>query len=88
MCSSWGVDYIEHCLGLVWVYPEEDLLIEVSVLNEDNQLAKTNPTLRIVGKHDSAVFSHPILLIKRVIFILAILALIVVNLYAWRKVKK
>lgn len=85
MCSIWASDYVEHCLGIVWLYPYEDLYIEVTVINEDSYLSNTNPKLRIVGKHDYAVFGYPIKLIKNILFILPIIALLLIGFYTLRR---
>ena len=61
-------------------YPFEDTFVVVEIVQPDPVLAKANPRLEIVGKHDNAVYEH--LRLLRIVrdFVLLFLALCVIGL--------
>jgi len=56
MWSSFGGGEAEHGLALVTVQPEEQIAITIDVTTPDTALSSFQPRLKLVGKHDFAVY--------------------------------
>jgi len=85
--QAFGRQNIEYGLGGVNVYPFEDLFIELTILEPDKSLSVARPKLKIVGKHDHAVYGHITMLrfIRDGGLVLCILLLLSMTVLAWRK---
>jgi len=54
----WVSGGTEYGLGGVWIYPFEELYLELEILEPDTVLGGANPRLKIFPKHDCAVLGH------------------------------
>jgi len=88
--ESWGNKNIEYGLGGIYVYPFEKVYIKVSVLVPDTKLAKANPRIQLVGKHDYAIFEHItfLRLLRDSGLFLCLTFLLVLAAFAWKNPTK
>jgi len=85
--SSFGGDEIEYGLAGVNIYPFETTQISVEVTTPDPSLSNENPRLKLVGKHDSAVYEVlPLLRLFRDLCLIISTGLVLILSYlVWRK---
>lgn len=84
--SSFSSSSIEYGLGGVNIYPFEKTVVTLNVKTSNIDLMKLNPRLKIVGKHDYAIYEFmPLLhILKHACFVLAIGLLVVNFVLGWK----
>lgn len=85
--SSFGGNEAEYGLAGVNVYPFETTSITVEVTNPDPSFANEKPRLKLVGKHDYAVYEIvPLLRVfKYLCFIVSVALVFILSYLVWRK---
>lgn len=88
--AGWPDDVMEYRLGNIIRFPNEDLIIELTIEKPDEILAKANPRLKIVGDYDSAAIGYVkiLKLIQYIFLILCFGSLIFLVSLSWKQTIK
>jgi hypothetical protein len=88
--AGWPDDTMEYKLGSIMRFPNEDLIIELSIETPDAILSKANPRIKIVGDYDSAAtgYVNILKLVQYIFLTLCFGSLIILFFLSWKQAIK
>jgi hypothetical protein len=87
--AGWPDNLMEYRLGNIIRFPKEDLIVELTIEEPDEILAKANPRLKIIGDYDPAAFGYVYIfrLVQYIFLLLCLCAAFYLSTLSWRYVK-